>query len=278
MGNPKVVIVIVTWNKKNFVLNILNSLGKLDYDNFEIIVVDNASTDGTVDSVKEEYPDTYLIVNEHNLGGTGGFNTGINYVLNTEKHFDYLWLLDNDADIETNTLTEIIEVMEKDSSVGLAGSRIVDPENKDITIELGSKFRWDTIDVTPFKRNTKNNPKNLVAEVDYVAVCSAVARVEALKKVGPMDERHFLFWDDMDWGLYFKEKGYKVVAVNGSIAYHPSFTERRRGKITDYYYGIRNPLLVYSKHTKMFQRTKIFFNFFRRLLKIILLLRFTNCK
>ena len=99
-------------------------------------------------------------------------------------------------------------------------------------------------------------------EVDYVAICSALARTSALERVGLMDERYFFFWDDMDWGLQFKENGFKVVSVLSSIVYHPAFTEKR-GIMADYYYGNRNSLLTYTKHMGLSNRISIFYRYLR---------------
>ena len=112
-ANPKVAIVIVTWNKKKYVLDLLNSLGNLNYDNHDIIVVDNASTDDTCQVIREQYTYVDLIENKENLGGTGGFNTGMRYVLE-KRGYKYTWLLDNDAVVENDTLIELVRVMEND--------------------------------------------------------------------------------------------------------------------------------------------------------------------
>ena len=105
--NPKVAIVTVNWNKRDYVLNLLNSLKHINYDNYNIIVVDNASTDDSVTAIKEHFPNVNLIVNSENLGGTGGFNTGIKYVLEATDKYKYIWLLDNDAVVEKDTLIEL---------------------------------------------------------------------------------------------------------------------------------------------------------------------------
>ena len=259
-NKPKVAVVIVNWNKREHVLHLLHSLKSIDYDNCETIVVDNASTDGSVEAINREFPGMKLTVNTENLGGTGGFNKGINHALEI-GYYKYIWLLDNDAQVENNSLCELVEALERDESIGMAGSRIVDTERNDITVEAGAFIRWDTIDVRPLFRNKKNlEMENRIEEVDYVAVCSALIRVAALKNVGLMDERFFFFWDDMDWGLQFKEKGYRVVAILTSVVYHPAFTEKRNPSI-DLYYGTRNALLTYSKHTNWAKRIPIFFNY-----------------
>ncbi|MGH7885822.1 MAG: glycosyltransferase family 2 protein, partial [Thermodesulfobacteriota bacterium] len=144
-------------------------------------------------------------------------------------------------------------------------------------------LRWDTMGVKPFLRNKQISKFDYnYIETDYVAICSALIRYSALKATGLMDERYFIFWDDMDLGLRFKKAGLKVVAVPGSIVFHPSFTERKRGIATDYYYGLRNPLLVYSKHTPNFLRLKIFHTFFRNYFRFLMLLllnqRWNNLK
>jgi len=260
--NPRVAIVIVNWNKKDETLNLLKSLEGIDYENHEVIVVDNASNDGSVEGIEGQFPDIKLIVNPENIGGTGGFNTGIRYALG-KGDFKYVWLLDNDARVENDTLNRLIKAMEEDETIGIAGSRIVDTERRDITVEAGAFIRWDTIDVKPLFRNKENLKIGAeIEDVDYVAICSALVRVSSLNKVGLLDERFFFFWDDMDWGLRFKKNRFRVVAVLNSVAYHPAFTEKRDLHI-DLYYGSRNALLTYAKHADFLKRIPIFFNYLR---------------
>ena len=266
--DPKVAIVILNWNKKDCTVSLLESLQEIYYDNFDTIVVDNASTDGSVEALRELHPEIRIIVNPENLGGTGGFNTGIRHVMKTGG-YKYLWLLDNDAEVETRTLRELVTTMEEDSTIGIAGSRIVDINSKEITIEAGAFFRWDTIEVKPLFRNERNIKfEKKVEDVDYVAICSALVRISALEKVGLMDDRYFIFWDDMDWGLQFKENNFRVVAVLTSVAYHPLFTEKR-SEVVDFYYGCRNALLTYAKHAGILQRLPIYFRYIRYRMKIL---------
>jgi hypothetical protein len=145
-----------------------------------------------------------------------------------------------------------------------------------VTIEAGAFFRWDTIEVKPLFRNKRNiTANNLIYDVDYVAVCSALVRTDALRKVGLMDERYFIFWDDMDWGLSFKRSGFRVVTVLSSIAYHPPFTEKR-STLIDFYYGYRNALLAYAKYSRPFQRLGIYFRKLRYRSKVLLFFGLTG--
>lgn len=268
---PKVAVVIVNWNKKDAVLNLLRSLQHIEYNEYDIFVVENASVDGSASAIRAQFPFVHLIVNDVNLGGTGGFNTGLRTV-SAKGFYKYIWLLDNDAEIESLTLKKLVSAMEEDKTIGLAGSRIMDVEDSNITIEAGAYFRWDTIEVKPLFRNEKNiDVSNTIRDVDYVAICSALVRSSALEKVGLMDERYFLFWDDMDWGLQFKKHNYRVVSVLTSIAYHPPFTEKRSA-LVDFYYGFRNPLLTYAKHTRLIKRLGIYLKHLRYCSKVLFFL------
>jgi GT2 family glycosyltransferase len=97
---PSILMIIVTWNRKDYVLDLLNSLRNLDYpsSSIETVVVDNASQDGTVEAIREQFPQVHLICNPENIGGTGGFNTGLKWAFEQpEGKYQYLWLLDNDV-------------------------------------------------------------------------------------------------------------------------------------------------------------------------------------
>lgn len=250
--NQKVAIVIVNWNKRDYVINLLRSLERIDYENHEIIVVDNASTDGSVDVIKKTFPDVTLLVNKENLGGTGGFNTGMRYALqNTDCK--YIWLLDNDAEVERHTLIELVKAMEADANIGIAGSRIMSPENRDLIVELGGFIDWKSMTWKPNLRYIKEKDyagPNII-KVDYVAICSALVRKEVIHLIGLMDPRFFLHWDDIDFCLRIKRAGYNVVAVFQSIVFH-GVEKGFNPQIL--YYDFRNALLIISKHLKGMQR------------------------
>ncbi len=262
--SDEVATVIVNWNKKSDVLQLLGQLHRI-MKSLNIFVVDNASTDDSVASIQAEFPSVHVIRNQVNEGGTGGFNAGLHQVI-SENKYHYVWLLDNDARVQENTLKEMITAMNSDPTIGIVGSRIVDINNRSVTVETGGKIRWDIMGTDPLNRNSTSGYRKII-DADYVAICSALVRTSALKRVGLMDKRFFIFWDDMDWGLCFKKYGYRVACATKSIVYHGSFTERDRG-IQAEYYGIRNAFMVYTKHTRFVTRSKIFYRTLRHLSRI----------
>ena len=245
MPYPKVCVVVVNWNKKDYVLKLLEALRHINYDNYDIVIVDNASTDGSAEVIKRKFPEVILIQNEENLGGTGGFNTGMRYALK-KGDYKYIWWLDNDAMVEKDTLVELLKVIEADEKIGIAGSMILNPEKKEYVVELGGFVNWE---LGIWKPNLRNKLvaeiEDEVVEVGYVAACSAIVKTDVLKKIGIMDERMFLHWDDIDLCLRCKRAGYKVVATKNSVIYHG--VEKSIPPVF-LYYDTRNALICMSKH------------------------------
>lgn len=266
---PKVAILVVNWNKKTDVLNLLSSLRSFEYDQCKTLVVDNASTDGSVVAVREEYPEVTVVQNKENLGGTGGFNTGLRYILQGDMgEFDYIWLLDNDTRVEPSTLRELLNVAESDSRIGIAGSKIMNPERPGFIVELGANIDWKRGIYRPLMKNIPDR-KDLkdYYDVGYVSVCSALVRVQAVRNIGLMDSRYFIICDDMDWGITFKRHGYRVVAVNRSITFHPAYSEKEGWSPASAYYKFRNLLLMFSKHAQKTSRILSLFHCMRRPIK-----------
>jgi GT2 family glycosyltransferase len=268
-------IIIVTWNKEKFVLELLESLSKLDYQNYEINVIDNASGDSTVKSIKKRFPNVNLIENKENLGGTGGFNTGMRFAL-SYKNYDYIWLLDNDAYVEPGTLTWLIKTMKIDTSIGIVGSLICHPDNKDTVVEQGGMVHWNYgIWDTCHRNEKKSQLKQAIKDVDYVAACSMLIKPLVLKTAGIFDEKMFVHWDDVEFCLRAKRNGFRVVATKNSVIYH--YAEKNLPLVFSYY-DLRNAFLTMSYHLKRSKQKIGFLLQLRRLMKVIVFAKIFNEK
>lgn len=245
-NNPKVAIIILTWNKKSYVINLLTTIEKITYQNHETIVVDNASTDGTCEVIKKEFPNVKLIVNSQNLGGTGGFNTGIKYAL-AKGGYDYLWLLDNDVEVEKSALRELIRILESSKRIAIAGSAMYDLTNKEHLLELGY--------FVELRKGRFHDNKSLVVNsleakelfiVDSVSSCSLCVSVKAINDVGIWDDNFFIYCDDVDWNIRFGKKGYQIASVPSSIIWHVPWLYKLG--FNTVYYANRNMMYLISKH------------------------------
>ncbi|KAA0895297.1 glycosyltransferase family 2 protein [Oryzomonas rubra] len=245
-AEPLVAIIIVNWNKRQCVISLLDSLRAIEYGNHLIVIVDNASTDDSIMSIREHELPALLIENSENLGGTGGFNTGMTTALR-ELEPTYLWLLDNDAEVLPGTLKVLVNLMESDKGIGIAGSCIMSPEDHGLIVEAGAFVGWRSGTSDPHLRYSRvddwQGPR--VMDVDSVAACSALVRAEAVRRVGIMDERYFLHWDDIDFCIRIGNAGYRVVACLDAPAFHGA--EKGYSPIT-LYYDFRNALLFQGKH------------------------------
>ena len=122
MDRPKVAIIILNWNRKDDTLACLRSLDRVAYEEREILVVDNHSTDGSVDAFRENYPGIEIIENDKNLGYAAGNNVGIRRAM--ENAADVILLLNNDTEVEPGFLGAMVDVLESDAHIGAVGPKI----------------------------------------------------------------------------------------------------------------------------------------------------------
>jgi GT2 family glycosyltransferase len=243
--DPSVLIIIVTFNKKEYVVNLLKSLRAIEYKNHDDIVIDNASTDGTAEYLKEHFPSVTVIRNNENRGGSGGFNTGLSYAFEREK-YKYFWLLDNDVVVSKDALGKLVKTLDENSDIAIAGSQMCQLDNPEVTNEIGAyvDFRKGHLVLNRHVTRKKNNSTGIF-DVDYIAAASLLVRADVAKNAG-LWEDFFIHFDDVDWCLRIKEMGYRVVGVADSVIWHLSAAEK---PITwQQYYDVRNMLFLLDKH------------------------------
>jgi GT2 family glycosyltransferase len=329
-GSPRVAVLIVTWNRKDMVTRVLESLSRQRFPTsaMHVVVIDNASTDGTLEHLRATYrPESIVrnaaqvaheptftvmpeaisapnalgfgsftvVRNENNFGGCGGFNTGFAIVDQVfaakssdrarKDPVDYVWLVDDDADVADDTLWHLERAMASDPSIGLVGSRTVDISDRRTTIETTIFFDrtgGNMCDAAPkghpryeehlqwmrslgwrddFSREEKDafgNPMRGVRlfagvrDVDVVSACSMLARWSAVTRgtserppIGFWDKRYFIYCDDADWCLRFGNAGWRVVLSLDAMVFHTPWNL----KLTParIYYAQRNAIWMSQK-------------------------------
>ena len=245
MEESKVLTIIVTYNKKEYVSNLLKSLKDVDFRNYDVAVVDNASTDGTADYIEEYFQYVSVIRNSENNGGSGGFNTGLSYAFQKDG-YKYYWLLDNDVVVSKDALGKLVEVLDENNEIAVAGSQMCQLDNPEVTNEIGAfvDLRNGGLILNRHLTRRRNNSTGIF-DVDYVAAASMLVRADVARKAG-LWEDFFIHFDDVDWCLRIKERGYRVVGVADSVIWHLSASEK---PITwALYYDIRNVLFLLDRH------------------------------
>jgi len=214
-------VVICNYNKKNFVMDCIASVLKSTHAKFDLFVVDNASTDGSADAVREKYENKLtILVNEENLGGAGGFHRGMQYAAE-RKQYKYIYLLDNDVVIDENAISELYRFMETHPQTGVGGSLILRMDQPDLIQEYGSMVDVENLGIKPLYFAQKANidlPQYI--ESDCVPACSAMYRTSVLEKSGIIDKNFFIYWDDIALCWEIRNAGYKVHSVKKSKVWH----------------------------------------------------------
>lgn len=244
-------IVICNFNKQDYLKNCIDSFYKSElFDlNYDLIVVDNASSDDSVNLIKTNYQDIILLENKINTGGSGGFDRGIQYCI--KKEYEHVVLLDNDILLEKDTIYKLYEYIKKNTNVGVVGSKICTMDNPDILQELGSFIDFDeTFNViTPFKGHKDDSSLPEVVNCDYVPACCLITTKEVLNKVGGFNTDHFIYWDDMDWCTRIKKANYEIHSINSSRVFHKMGVSNHTNTFGVYYFE-RNKIMFFLKHLK----------------------------
>ena len=244
---PSVSVIIVNFNGRELLKQCLLTLSKTDYPNYEIVVVDNASTDGSLAEIKKSFgsdPHVKLVENRENVGHSEGCNIGAQL---TEGR--YLVFLDSDIEFEAeNWLQEMVKVMENDSTVGLAQAKIVLSEDKRrldcVCVAIDALGTWAA--------NYGSKEEKLKENFEIMAASSgcSIIRREVFNNAGGFDDAYFIYDDDTDLSLRTRMLGYRVLFVPSSVVIHRSGALRGVSG-TGPYYSAKNRIRTALKNYEL---------------------------
>lgn len=234
-------IIIVNWNTKSLLLQCLESIDQTcKRVATEIFVVDNGSTDGSGEAVRERFPKVTLIQNQKNVG----FAMANNQALRLSRG-NYLLLLNPDTKMKDGAIERLLSFMESSSEAGVVGAQLLNDDGSrqnsianfpSLATELFNKslLRWLFPKQFPGKERDYSNP----VEVDSVIGACMMVRREAMDQVGLLDEEYFLFLEETDWCYRMKKAGWKVYHIPGAEIYHSqgksAEQDKKRAKV-EYY-------------------------------------------
>jgi GT2 family glycosyltransferase len=255
MQDFDVSVTICSWNTKEDLRRCLRSLEGQEGVRLEVIVVDNASEDGSPDMVAEEFPHVVLIRNERNLGFGGGHNQAFQ-----RASGEFFMPLNSDTTVHPGCLLRLVEFLRANPSVGIAAPKLLNPDG---TLQYSCR-RFPTPAAAVF-RNTflgRLFPNNRYAreylmadwdhsvprDVDWVSGAAFCYRRAVYEKVGGFDERFFMYLEDVDLCKRVQEAGYRVVYVPDAVVTHKigASTDRVANRMIRQFH--RSMLLYYQKH------------------------------
>lgn len=244
-------IVICNYNKREYVIPCIQSVLESKTDDFDIFVVDNASTDDSVSAIRETYGNQVtLLVNSENLGGSGGFNTGIRKVL--EEGYEYLYCLDNDVLVDENAVGALVSYLDEHPDTGVAGSIVYHMDYPKYVQQYGLDIDFENYTaITHYADFLDDGSIPEVNFCDTVATCSVMLRTSCIKNtdIGIMPENNFIYWDDMEWIYRFTLAGFKVVTIRDSVVLHKMGSNVKPTNTFINYYMWRNRLNFFMRYT-----------------------------
>ena len=303
MLTPKVQILVLQYNNSADTVKCLQSLKSLDYPNFAVVIIDNASLTEHRERIKEFLNSTHpeklrngagysLQTNHSNLGYSGGNNLGIKYAL--EGGADYVLVLNNDTTVSTDFLTKMIEIGGSDSKIGIVGPAL----DEGARAVCGGKIEWLKAELHHRDVQTTNytllttrhslpiNSCLIPHMLDktnyrlqtgvYIPGAAMLIKRKVVEKIGLLDERYFLYFEDADYCLQARRAGYDLAVVPEAVIYHKvSSSTRELGAPTLLYYHYRNALLFNARNGPLWAKLLLpFWSIFiiaKQLIKIVLL-------
>ena len=220
IGNStKVEVIILTWNGKEDTIECLNSLQKVKYENFDITIVDNASTDDSVEIIAAEFPSVKLIKNNTNLMYAGGNNVAIKEALNGDA--THILILNNDTILHEDFLEHLVKAFRSEEKIGIVVPKINYYNNRKLIWYAGGFVNFFTGNI--YHRGLRKHDDgnyDLSHEVDYATGCCMLIKRELFEEIGLLDEAYYIYTEDVDFSFKAQAAGYKVVFEPRSLIWH----------------------------------------------------------
>ncbi len=273
---PKVLIVILNWNSCEETIVAVRSAEQMSYSNKHILLIDNGSADDSATRLLQLCGGKIdLIARPVNEGFTGGCNHGFDVAVRDD--FDYVWLLNNDAVTDSETLTSLVRLAEEDSKVGLVSPRVASLQEPARQLNLGGLYRPETPafestkDMTKAKRWAEREPEWIM-----LMGTALLVRVSLIRTIGKLDDAMFAYWEDTDYSLRSILAGYRNRLDFSSVIYHKekdSGTQAMEMKPYYWYYMARNEVRFWRKHARAYKKLKAIWWAYRFNLKNLRLVR-----
>ncbi|MBM4466077.1 MAG: glycosyltransferase family 2 protein [Chloroflexi bacterium] len=245
--SPLIYVVIVNWNRAGDTIECLKALTNSDYANYRPLVVDNGSTDGSLEAIRAAFPATEVIGNEDNLGFAPANNIAIEHAL--RQGADYVLLLNNDTLVDKRLLTELVAVGELDPQIGMLVPKIYYHGEERRLWSAGARWRRfpPRVTIIGFGRE-EGAAYSARREVDFATGCAMLVKREAFERVGLLDPAFFMYHEDYDFSARVRRGGYRIVYVPQAVMWHKVSASTGEKSPLKWYYLGKYVVPFYLKH------------------------------
>jgi GT2 family glycosyltransferase len=246
MTQPLVVTVILNTNRREDTCAALRSLAENTYQNQQTIVLDNASTDGSVPAVRAAFPQVRIIPLAQNLGYAGNNNTGIQAAL--EMGPEWVFVLNEDTVLDAECLERLVAVAQADPKIGILGPMVYHHNEPNVIQSAGGKMGadWSVWHLAQNELDQGQFPAP--HDVDWISGCAILVRRAVIEQIGMLDQRFFYYWEETEWCLRAREAGWRIVHVPQAKLWHKGVQRDYHPSPSVTYYSTRNRFMVLQKH------------------------------
>ena len=262
MKQSKISVIIVNWNGKHLLEECLNSVEKQDYDNFNVIFIDNGSKDRSVEFVREKFPNINIVELEKNTGFAKGNNIGMHKAFE-DLEIKYIAILNNDAMVEENWLSEMVKIIGQDKKIGSITPKIKKYYKRNIIDSIGNAIHLDGGGVSNHINKVDNGQFDNIKELFGPSGCAALYSANMLKdlQMGDdfFDDDFFAYFEDIDLNWRAKLRGWKCLFAPNAVVYHKHSETAGLYSPFKAFYTNRNRYFVIIKNYPLFLLPKAFF-------------------
>ena len=254
-NKDRVAIIIVNWNTYKLTRLCIVSLNKCIYKNFEIFLVDNNSSDGSVEKLKKEFKDLHFILNNKNTGFCKANNQAIKKIIN-ENTFNFIMMLNSDTEVSPSFIKPLIDKFKSSKKIGAVQPLILNWSDKSTIWKYEGDINR-TFGITSHRRKNKIFlDKKMESYTEWASGCCILTTPSIFKEVGLFDEIFFAYYEDVDWSIRLKKQNYLIALSKLSEIYHhesgssKSLKKQNEGYLSpkSHYYNFRNHIIFLRKH------------------------------
>jgi GT2 family glycosyltransferase len=252
----KIAIVVLNWNGKRDTLACLHSLQKIDYPFFEVIVVDNGSSDDSLIAIRSEFPKALFIESKTNLGFAGGNNLGVQLAL--DRGARYVLLLNNDTVVAPDILKAFVDAA---SEGDILGAKLYLYHAPDTFDHFGGFWNREkgVFELVANRLKEDNKSWETAQVLDYVCGCALFIKREVFETIGLFEEKFFLIWEESDFCFRAKRAGFTSLFCAQAKLWHKVSASFVGGKPHSTYFWWRNRLLWIERNCSKQEKRYLFF-------------------
>lgn len=206
-NNMKVFVLAPIYNRKETTLKFLRSFSDQTYREYQMVIVDDGSTDGSSEAILTEFPKTIVLKGDGNLWWTGSMNKGVEYVLSVAQDDDYVLAINDDTTVEKDYIAKLVSAS-KENNDAIVGSIYRDSEDKEKIYDCGARIDWKSYG---YLKVSYDKNKRFTKEVDTFATRGALIPVSVMKKIGLFEKKLRHYAADYEYFLRAKKNGYKLI-------------------------------------------------------------------